>query len=424
MVTRRTLSGSNSSTVKSHNLRAILLALLQQEHVSRVQLAKITGLSTTTITNLVTELLEQGIVVEEGTETLERRRGAGRPRMALRLVPEARYAVGVHIGVGSVRVAVTNLRANMLATRALAHPLDLSAQDVLTETAQLIEDAISQSNINPKDVIGVGVGASGLVDPDTGVNLMAPNLGWRDVMVEDWLSKRLQLPVSVDNNVRAMALGEALFGPVQNVRVLAFVYARIGVGAGFVVDGRLYWGSGAGAGEIGHTTIIPEGGALCRCGNTGCLETLVSEPAIMTLAQQLVKHDPQGILAAHLQKSAEPTIEQVFTAARAGDVPTQTMLNQRARYMGIALANLVNVLNPELILLGGIFTQGHDLLLPTVETTVRQRAFANLGERVRIQPTHFSHNAGMIGSAALALTAFFYQQYRIPTSSQLPEVIM
>jgi len=207
-----------------------------------------------------------------------------------------------------------------------------------------------------------------------------------------------------------MALSEALFGAGQDVRALAFVYARIGVGAGFVVDGQLYHGSGAGAGEIGHTTIIPDGGEPCRCGNTGCLETLVSEPAIVRLAQELAEQDRQGILATHLQGRDETTIERVFAAARAGDTATRTMLEERAHYMGIALANLINVLNPELIVLGGILAQAHDLLGPAIEATMRQRAFANLGERVQLQTASFGRQAGVIGAAALALNAFFYQQ--------------
>jgi glucokinase len=207
-----------------------------------------------------------------------------------------------------------------------------------------------------------------------------------------------------------MALGEALFGTDQDVHTLAFVYARIGVGAGFVVGGQLYHGVGAGAGEIGHTTIIPDGGEPCRCGNTGCLEALVSEPAIVRLAEELAQQDEHGILAAHLQNGDETTIEQVFAAARAGDTATRAMLEERARYMGIALANLVNIFNPELIVLGGVLAQGQDLLLLPMESTMRQRAFANLGERVRLQTTSFGRQAGVIGAAALALNAFLYQQ--------------
>ncbi|MBU1878460.1 MAG: ROK family protein, partial [Chloroflexi bacterium] len=220
----------------------------------------------------------------------------------------------------------------------------------------------------------------------------------------------LGLPVCVDNNARAMALGEAMFGAGRDVRTLAFVYARIGVGAGIVVDNQLYRGSAAGAGEIGHTTIIPNGGSPCRCGNSGCLETLVSEPAIVRLAEELAAQNPQGLLAEHLQNGSGTSIERVFAAARAGDTATVTMLDERACYLGIALANLVNVLNPDLIVLGGICVQGADLLLPTIEATIHQRAFANLGEQVRVQTASFGPHTGAVGAAALALNTFFYQQ--------------
>ncbi len=418
MVIQQTFLGSNNSTVKSHNLRAILLALLHHKHLSRVRLSKLTGLSTTTISNLVAELLEQGVVIEKGIEP-QSRRGVGRPRTALHLVAEARYAIGIHIGVGSVRVAVTDLRAHILACHFLAHPLDKSAQAVLNETGQLVNEVISHSRVNPLDIIGVGVGASGLVNPETGLNLLAPNLGWYNTPIKDILAEQLKLPVCVDNNVRAMALGEALFGVAQQVRVLAFVYARIGVGAGLVVDGQLYRGSQAGAGEIGHTIVIPDGGAICRCGNTGCLESVISEPAIIHLAQELARQNPTGPLATRLGQADEPTLEQVFEAARAGDRPIQAMLTEKAHYMGIALANLVNTLNPELILVGGMLAQGQDLLLPTIESTMRQYAFANLGQSVRLQTTGFGKNAGVIGAAALALTNFFYQQAGIYAPSPM-----
>lgn len=406
---RPSLSGSNSSTVKSHNLRTILYMLLRHDYISRARMAEMTGLSTTTITNLITELLDQGIVAEEGNEA-NHRRGAGRPRTALRLVSEARYAMGVHIGVGKVQVAVTDLRANIISHQALTFPVDETGQRVLSKTADLIRQTVNESQIRPKHILGVGVGASGLVNPDTGVNLIAPNLGWYNLSLRDWFADQLGYPVYVDNNVRAMALGEVMFGAARNVRVAAFVYARIGVGAGFVVDGQLYRGSGAGAGEIGHTTLVPDGGQPCRCGNTGCLETLVSEPAIMNRAYHLAEQDEAGLLAGYLRQEKSPTVEQVFAAARAGDRPTQQMLAEIANYMGIALANLVNILNPELILLGGVFAQGQDVLLPLVEETVRRRAFANLGERVRLRPASLGRRAGVVGGAALALTHFFYQQ--------------
>lgn len=406
---RRASVGSNVSRMKLHNLRAILLMLLHHQPVSRARLVELTGLSSTTITNLIAELLEQGIVTEDGVSP-SGQRGVGRPRTMLRLVPEARHVVGIHIGVGSVRVAVADLHAQLSSPLTLAHPLEYTPEEVLAETAALVRQAIQQSGVAPQTIVGLGVGASGLVNPHTGVNVVAPNLGWRDVPIRDWLGEHLNLPVVVDNNARTMALGEAMFGAGRDVHALAFVYARIGVGAGFVVNGQLFRGSAAGAGEIGHTTLIADGGEPCRCGNTGCLETLVSEPAIVRRAEALAAEDEGGILTNHLRQGEGRPFERVLTAARAGDAPTLAMLRERACYMGIALANLVNVLNPDLIVLGGIFVQGEDLLLPVVEATMRQRSFAGLGERVRLQPAHFGAHAGVVGAAALALDVFFYQQ--------------
>lgn len=402
--------GSTGSVVKAHNIKAILLALLNTEYLSRVHLAQLTGLSTTTITNLISELIEQGIVTEEGTEKTSQPPTVGRPRTALRLVPDARFAIGIHIGIGSIRVSIADLRANLSEIHSLAHPLESSPEEVFQDVSKLVDHAIKASRLDIAQLVGVGIGASGLVDPSTGVNLIAPNLGWRNVPIQDICCAQLGLPICVDNNVRAMALGEAMFGGGRDIHTLAFVYARIGVGAGFIMDGNLYRGIGAGAGEIGHMTMIPEGGAPCRCGNNGCLETLVSEPVILKQAEEIARQNPQGVLAKRLVNGKPFSIEQIFEAARDGDHDIQTIIDQKARYMGIALANLVNIFNPEAIVLGGIFSQGDDLFLPGIEATMQERSFADLGKRVQLHTASFGRNAGVVGAAALALNAFFYQQ--------------
>jgi predicted NBD/HSP70 family sugar kinase len=409
MVIQRNPVGSSSSTIKSRNMSAVLLMMLRYGHLSRVRLSQLTGLSTTTITNLIAELIDAGIVTQDnGEDKPRKRRGVGRPQVLLTLVPESRFALGVHFGVGSVRVAVTDLLGQVIAVDALEHPLDHPLDEVLSATAAMARQTIALSGIDVERIVGIGVGASGLVEPFAGVNVLAPNLNWRDVPLRDYFRRELALPVSVDNNVRAMALGEALFGVGKDVYSLAFVYGRIGVGAGIVVGGKLYYGGGAGAGEIGHMIIVPHGGQACRCGNAGCLETLVAEPVLIELAQEIAQREPDGLLAKTLQQGG-PLLERIFHVARAGDVSTCAMLQERAYYMGLALANLVNILNPELIVLGGIFAQGQDLLLPVIKETMQQCAFANLGEKVRLESASFNHDSGVIGAAALALNHFFYQ---------------
>jgi predicted NBD/HSP70 family sugar kinase len=406
---RSTFAGSNISNVKAHNLQAVLRTLLHQGAVSRVQLAQLTGLSTTTITNLVSELLDQEIVVEDGREP-NHTGGVGRPRIPICLVPSARYAVGVHIGVGDIRIAVADLFGQVQNYLTMSHDPHAPAEEILARVAEMVERAISEADVDRNLVVGLGVGASGLVDPYTGVNVLAPNLKWRNLPIADIFASRLGFPVFVDNNVRAMALAEAMFGVAQDLNTLAFVYARVGVGAGFVMEGDVYRGSRAGAGEIGHTTIITDRGVTCRCGNTGCLETLVSEPEIIRLGQDLAARDPGSVLATKLSDSSKSAIEQIFDAARAGDKATQCMLQERAHFMGIALANLVNTINPDMIIMGGLFAAGHDVLLPHVEETMRQRAFADLGDSVVLRVTTFGRKVGVIGAAALGLDAFFYKQ--------------
>jgi glucokinase-like ROK family protein len=406
------LQGSNINLVKQHNLQVILLSLLYEPVLSRSQLAKHTNLSNTTITNLIAELIEQGIVIDKNSavEEQETSRSVGRPRMRICLEPNARFVVGIHIGVGTIRVAVTNLRAEIVDNQLLKFETNLPAIDVLEQVVAEVENLITRSGVERDKILGVGVGASGLVDFTTGVNLLAPNLDWHDVPLREHLQNELQLPVIVDNNVRSMAIGETYFGAGRDVDSVAFVYGRIGVGAGLTFKGQVIRGSSQGAGEIGHIAMLLEGGEPCRCGNSGCLETLVSESAFLQQAENIARANPDGILANIFHKNTENSpIESVFEAARQGDSQVQAMIEARGYYLGIALANLVNMFNPELILLGGIFSRGEDLFIDPITRTIQQRAFGGMGKNVQVQATTFGWKAGVLGAAALALLHFFYQ---------------
>jgi len=409
--------GSNTVNVKAHNMQAILLSLLtvadsvDAQPLSRIQLAHKTNLSSTTITNLVAELIEQGIVSEDKNPREDEFRPVGRPRTGLRLVPNARYVVGVHIGVGLYRVALMNLRAEMLRSKFVNFLIDAPPDKVLNDISRDILEVLDTSGVGRRLVLGVGVGASGLVDTLSGVNIFAPNLDWHHIPIRDILHSQVRLPVVVENNVRAMSLGEAYFGSGREAQSLAFVYGRTGVGAGFVVEHQLFRGSSTGAGEIGHMILAPENGEMCRCGNRGCLETLVSESVVLRQARRSAQANPEGILAQLLSQTNAPSmVESVFQAARQGDPAAVEIVESVGHYLGIALANLVNIFNPELILLGGMFAQGQDLIVPVTRQTLRRTAFAGLGEKVRLETTRFGWRAGVTGAAALALLTFFYQQ--------------
>ena len=403
--------GSNINLVKTHNVQALLLTLLYEDNLSRIQLAKRTGLSNTTITNLIAELIQQGLVTEDECIQGDPQviRSVGRPRTGVCLNPNARYVVGIHIGVGIFRVALTNLRAEILFNNQELFEIHTPAHDVLDMITHSVKDILKKSRISKKNILGIGVGASGLIDFQTGVNVFAPNLNWRDIPIKEYLESHLGLKAVVDNNVRAMALGEAYFGSGRSVDSLAFVYGRVGVGAGFIYKGQVFRGSAMGAGEIGHTNLLLEGGEACRCGNSGCLETLVAEPVILRMAENIQHLEPSGILAELIKENREEDrLSKIFEAARQGDTAVLKMLQERAFYLGVALANMVNLHNPEMIILGGIFSEGNDIFIDPLIKTVRRMAFADLGLHVRIQATSFGWKAGVIGAAALALTSFFY----------------
>jgi predicted NBD/HSP70 family sugar kinase len=342
--------------------------------------------------------------------------------LALCLVPESAYCLGLHVGVRWMRVALCDLDGEILDSAVLNvdHAQDASsnllrAADVAMDLAathglhyrasarSIADSETEQPSSAPSDrpasprLIGMGVGASGLVDVHAGVNLIAPNLKWRNVPIPQLLGDHCGLPVAVDNNVRCMALSESMYGAGQNVRALAFVYARIGVGAGLVVDGHVYHGAGYGAGEIGHWVVSDRHGD--DSGPPLTLEDLISEREIVKRAEAL---DPKP-----LANAARP-IQAIFQAARDGHQRYRHLLDEVAYFTGVALANLVDVLNPELILLGGLLEEGYDLLHDPIADTMRRFAFAGLGKQVEISPATFGAHSGEIGAAVLAFDEFFY----------------
>lgn len=392
----------NSLTVKAHNRRMLLVTLLREQPISRVRLARLTGLSTTTVTNLIAELMAQGVVMAVGTDAEARGAGAGRPPQALALVPGSRYALGIHIGVRNVRIALCDLCAQIVDS--VIHPVDPAAcaRKTLIRVSEHALDLLQRHALGPDTptFAGIGVGASGLVDIAAGVNVLAPNLHWDHVPIRQLVAETTGACVTVDNNVRCMALAESLYGAGRHARALAFIYARIGVGAGLVVDGQIYRGAGYGAGEIGHWITIPnlEGPAIS-------LEELISERQILARARRAAR-SPSDTDADGDQL---PDIDAVLAAARSGDGTARAVLDDCGYYVGAALANLVDVLNPQLVLLGGFLHDGYDLLSSRIVETMRTYAFGGLGDKVELRPATFGRQCGEIGAATLGMDEFFFR---------------
>ena len=392
--------GNNITHVKNHNRQAILQTLLQTP-MSRVELAGKLELSTMTATNLVRELTESGFV----TAAPAPQKSVGRPRTTLTINADAGHAIGVQMGIGYYWITLVNLHGKTIHRQEGQFNLDTPPTAVLRQIAQEITALTTSPITTQRPIFGIGFGASGLVDSRNGINIYAPSLGWRQVPIQQILQEETDLPVVVENNVRAMALAEAYFGAGQTADSLAFVFGRTGIGAGLVLNGRLYRGHHMGAGEIGHTRIIPDGGQACHCGQSGCLETLVTQSALLAYINAL----PNALL--DTSQSEAEQYSQLLTLGRAGHPEILAAVQRVGRYLGLALINLINTLNPEIIFIGGMYAQGADLFLPTLRQTVNQQAFGQLGQQTKIEPTSFGLAAGTIGAACTALVHFFYQQH-------------
>ena len=396
-----------SPRVLAHNRTTLLRLIRDHGPLPRVELAARSGLSPTTVTRAMGELLDAGYVAEvDGDHGGTRGGRVGRPAIDVALVPSARFVCAVQVGVGTAGVAVCDLLAHVVAEDTVGFGRDDPPEAVLDAIVAGLESLLERARIPSERLVGVGVGAPGPVDRAQRVNLLSINLGWRDVPFSDRLERALGVPTVVDHNVRAMAVAEALYGVGRDANTLAFVYSKSGVGAGLVVDGQPYRGGTHGVTELGHLRVVG-GDRPCACGSTGCLETVASEGYVSERAAELAAADPDGPLAAAAAAGRSP-LQALPAAAEAGDPGAVAILDEVARHLATALASLVNLINTELIVLGGFFSDAGDPLLRPLREELRRQAFPVLRDSVRVERTSFGRLVGVVGAAAVALDRFVY----------------
>jgi glucokinase-like ROK family protein len=390
------------STVKDLrrvNRERVLRHIFFGPPVSRLDVSQRLGLSPATVTTLVSELLDEGIVVESGTEESE----GGRPRTLLTVNPHHGAFIGVDVGETLVRAELFDLT---LVTRDLAehHVVGerVQPEQIVTAIGACIDELLASSARSLRQLIGVGVGVPGLVDIATGVSVFAPNWGWREVPLLQLLTERLNVPVYLDNGAKAMAQAEQWLGAGRGVEHLAVLLIGTGVGSSIITDGHLYRGATNSAGEWGHTSI-ERMGRPCRCGSRGCLEAYVGAPAIIARLHEAAPMHP--LVQADDQKA---TIDAMIVAARAGDRVVQQVLHETVEYLGVGVANLINLFNPQCILLGGWTGLAlGDLLLRDLMPAVAHYALADPFRSTNIALCALGEDAVCKGAATLALNAFF-----------------
>lgn len=313
------------------------------------------------------------------------------------------WIVGVDLGGTTTKLAFISMDGEIIHKWEIPTDNSNEGQNITKNIANTIDEKLEELSFLKGNLIGIGMGAPGPVDYETGVILNVVNLGWNDKFpLKASLEKATSLPAAIENDANCAALGEMWKGAGNGAKDLVCVTLGTGVGGGVIANGNIVQGINGAAGEIGHITSIPDGGAACNCGKTGCLETVASATGIVRLAMvELKKDELTGELALKLRENGQITAKDVFDSARNGDALAIRALDEVSFHLGFALANIANTLNPEKIVLGGGVSKAGAILIESVKEKFGKFAFTPVRESTKLALATLGNDAGVIGAAWL-----------------------
>jgi glucokinase len=312
--------------------------------------------------------------------------------------------VGVDLGGTTTKLAFLNLEGEIKTKWEIPTDNSNEGLNITTNIANAIDEKLNELGISKENLLGIGMGAPGPVNYETGVILNVVNLGWQDNFpLKDRLEAETSLPVMLENDANCAALGEMWNGAGKGAKDLVCVTLGTGVGGGVIANGNIVQGINGAAGEIGHITSIPYGGAPCNCGKTGCLETIASATGIVRIAKEELAKDTTGTgeLYKLMTQNGSITAKDVFDTARNGDETALKILDQVSFHLGFAIANIANTLNPEKIVLGGGVSKAGTVLLDSVKAFFDKFAFSSVRESTKITIATLGNDAGVTGAAWL-----------------------
>jgi len=381
----------DAAGMRAQNSSLLLKVIWRERHISRADIARVTGLSPSTVSAIVSGLQNAGLVRETGAGLS---RGGRRPTM-IGFCDDVFALVGVEIGASHITVVVTDLRADVRAARWGLYPVRTDPDGALATVREFIDDGLRELGIARRQVIGIGVGVPSPVRPDMPGRL--PTLivpAWRDHDIHEILSRAYGLPVFLENDANLGALAEQWWGVGKDGKDLTYIKIGTSVGSGHIINGELYRGAGGTAGEIGHLRMDPAG-PRCPCGLSGCLTTFIGSEALVGRARREVSGLGEGTT----------NVGDLVRAARAGEPGACRIVSEVGAHLGVAVASLMNVLNPAVVVLGGEITGVGELLLEPVRAAVRDRSAAATFEDTAIMTSNLGDKAIAVGAATMVLRA-------------------
>ncbi|NGP45170.1 ROK family transcriptional regulator [Bacillaceae bacterium SIJ1] len=398
--------------MKSLNRSAILNKIRNDGPISRAEIAKQTKLTPATVTNIVKELLLSEIIIEKN----QGRGVRGRKPTMLVINSSNFHIIGLDIGPKKIHVVLSDLDANLLEKYQTLIPKKITSDGLLNIIKDSIHYVISKKHIDKKKIIGIGVGMHGVVDVEKGLSLFAPSLQLRNIPIKKYLEHEFNMVVKVENDARAMALGEAWFGDGSGANSIIAINIGRSVNAGIIINGELYHGEHFMGGETGHMTIDIDG-PRCSCGNYGCLQSYTTGPAIAARAKHEISIGRESILREWVDNDLELIDGKlIHEAAIKGDPLSIEILSQAGKYLGVGLTNLIHVLNPSRIIIGGGVSKAGDFLMDSVKQSIQKRVLEQSANQTEILISKLGDYVTAIGAISLLLVEIFPPDQQSRTS--------
>ena len=391
----------DATFINTANKIKVLDIIRNSEFVSRAEISKRAHLSAPTITRIVDSLINSEKIVEEvGTGSSE----GGRPPNLIRFSGSDKYVIAIDLGTTHIDGIVANLDAEIRTEMRIPTFVESGYEEVIGRTALLVRDLVDRSGIPSSKILGIGMAVAGLVDRRRKVVEYSPDFGWHDADIVGDLRKSVPFPIVFDNVTRVMSLGELHFGLGQQTDSFICINVGYGIGAGVIVEGKPFFGAHGMSGEFGHIVVDPFSDARCMCGNNGCLEAVASGRGISMAAQKRLAGGARSVLAdAFRVDPSSVTARAIANAAADGDAFAIDVITTAARYLGLGIVSLVNLFDPDAIVIGGGVAGAGQLLFSTVREVVSARSLSRHSRDIAISSATFGPKASVMGAVSLVL---------------------
>ncbi|EET85865.1 ROK family protein [Clostridium carboxidivorans P7] len=311
---------------------------------------------------------------------------------------KSKYVIGIDLGGTKISGAIADFNGDIISKYIIPTNSHEGEKVVLERITTVIEKVIEESKVDKDKILAIGIGSPGPLDAKKGIILTTPNLPFKNFNIVKPLEDKFNIPVHLDNDANAAAIGEYVFGAGQGTNNMVFITVSTGIGGGAILNGKIYRGNTCNALEIGHTTIEKDG-PKCNCGNYGCAEALASGTAIGRSAKEAVERGEKTSLSSY----EKITAYEVFKEAEKGDAAAQKVRDKALNYLGICVANVIASFDPEMVIIGGGVSKGGNIVFQKVKEVVSKRCFKAMSENTKIVPAALGTDAGVIGAVALAI---------------------